>query len=203
MSERPAIDETQMFVIDQQVIHVEDDYRDEDLLLDLGGGGEGVVGQLRGRQVVAIDSRREELDESAEGPIKVVANAKELPFLDESFDAATAFFFLMYVPAEDRAAVLKEAHRVLRPGGKLRIWDVMIPARDGRTQQMFVVPVRAELPGRTVETGYGVPWAGREMSGESITQLAQAAGFTVSDMTQIGETFCLTLERQKAKMPAK
>ncbi|MFC2094984.1 class I SAM-dependent methyltransferase [Candidatus Bipolaricaulota bacterium] len=195
MSESPAIDEKRLFVIDQQVVRVEDVYRDEDLILDLGGGGEGVIGQLRKRQVVAVDSRQEELDESAEGPIKIVADAKELPFLDESFDVATAFFFLMYVPAEDRAPVLKEAHRVLKPGGKLHIWDVMIPARDGRQQQAFVVPVRAELPGSTIETGYGVSWDGREMSAESVATMAQAAGFTVSEKMHEGETFRLTLVR--------
>ena len=195
MSEHPAIDEKRMFVVDQQVVRVEDAFRDEDLILDLGGGGEGVVGQLRGRQVVAVDLRREELEESAVGPIKVVANAKELPFLDESFDAATAFFFLMYVPAADRASVLKEAHRVLRPGGTLHIWDVLIPAPGERTQEMFVVPVRAELPDRTIETGYGVPWKDRQMSAASTSQMAQAAGFTVSDLKQDGETFYLALVR--------
>ena len=196
MSEQPLIDEKRMFVIDQQVVRVEDVFRDDDLILDLGGGGEGVVGQLRERQVVAVDLRREELEESAPGPIKVIANAKELPFLDESFDAATAFFFLMYVPAADRASVLREAHRVLRPGRILHIWDVTIPAQGERTQEMFVVPVRAELPDRTIETGYGVPWNSREMSANTIAQMAHAAGFTVDDMTQEGETFHLTLRRQ-------
>lgn len=196
MSEQPLIDEKRMFVIDQQVVRVEDVFRDDDLILDLGGGGEGVVGQLRERQVVAVDLRREELEESAPGPIKVIANAKELPFLDESFDAATAFFFLMYVPAADRASVLREAHRVLRPGRILHIWDVTIPAQGERTQEMFVVPVRAELPDRTIETGYGVPWNSREMSANAVAQTAQAAGFTVDDMTQEGETFHLTLRRQ-------
>ena len=33
-------------------------------MLDIGGGGEGVIGRLYGRQVVAIDNRQEELDEA-------------------------------------------------------------------------------------------------------------------------------------------
>ena len=33
-------------------------------ILDLGGGGEGVVGRRWGRQVTAIDNRQEELDEA-------------------------------------------------------------------------------------------------------------------------------------------
>ena len=30
-------------------------------ILDIGGGGEGIIGQLKGKQVVAIDRRESEL----------------------------------------------------------------------------------------------------------------------------------------------
>jgi ubiquinone/menaquinone biosynthesis C-methylase UbiE len=122
-----------MHVVRQQVVRIEDVFGDTDRILDLGGGGAGVIGQLRGQQVTAVDIRQEELDGSPPGPIKVAADARALPFPDGSFDAATAFFFLMYVPAADRAAVLQEAHRALRPGGTLHVWDVVIPARGKRT----------------------------------------------------------------------
>jgi SAM-dependent methyltransferase len=184
-----------MHVVHQQVVRIEDVFRDEDRILDLGGGGAGVIGQLRGQQVTAVDIRQDELDESPPGPIKVMADARALPFPDGSFDAATAFFFLMYVSAADRKAVLKEAHRVLRPGGTLHVWDVVIPARGERTHKLFVVPVRAELPHQTIKTGYGVPWEGREMSGDSIARLARDVGFTVAAMAQERETFRLTLTR--------
>ena len=59
MSEHPGIDEERTFLVDQQVVRIEDVFRDEDLILDLGGGGEGIIGQLRGRQVVALDIRRQ------------------------------------------------------------------------------------------------------------------------------------------------
>jgi hypothetical protein len=32
----------------------------EGLILDIGGGGEGVIGKLKGRQVVTINTRAEE-----------------------------------------------------------------------------------------------------------------------------------------------
>jgi len=195
MSEQPIIDDKRMFFLDQQVIQVEDAFSDEDLILDLGGGGEGIIGQLRGRQVVAIDLRKEELEDCAPGPIKVVADATALPFLDSSFDAATAFFFLMYVSYEDRLAVLNEMFRVLRPGAEFHIWDGMIPAREDRTQDLFVIPVKVELPNKTVQTGYGVPWEGREMSADSITRMAADAGFTLVNATEDGETFHLILSR--------
>jgi ubiquinone/menaquinone biosynthesis C-methylase UbiE len=44
------------------------------------------------------------------------ASADELPFEDGSFDLAVSSFVLQLVP--NRAAVLREVHRVLRPGGK-------------------------------------------------------------------------------------
>jgi len=99
----------ELHVIEPQRVCVEDLFGDHERILDLGGGGEGVIGQLRGQQVVAVDIRKEELDEAPSGPVKVVADASALPFPDSSFDAATAFFFLMYVSATDRPAVLREA----------------------------------------------------------------------------------------------
>jgi SAM-dependent methyltransferase len=142
-----------MHVIHQQLIHVEDSFKDEDRIIDLGGGGEGVIGRLRGAQVTAVDIRQQELDD-----------ARRLPFPDRSFDAATAFFFLMYVPGEDRSKVLKGAYRVLRPGGTLQIWDASIPPQGTRRERLFVVPVKVKLPRQTIATGYGAPWKGREMS---------------------------------------
>ncbi len=184
-----------MHCVAPQTVRVEDAFRDEDLILDLGGGGEGVIGRLRGRQVVAVDIRKDELDETPAGPIKVVGDARNLPFPEGSFEAATAFFFLMYVPTTDRSAVVREAYRALAPGGSLRVWDVAIPPPDERAAKTFVVPVRAELPGRTIRTAYGVPWRGRQMSAESIADLARDAGFAVSGQTMRGRTFHLVLTK--------
>lgn len=36
----------------------------EGAILDVGGGGEGVIGRIYGPRVVAIDNRQEELDEA-------------------------------------------------------------------------------------------------------------------------------------------
>jgi arsenite methyltransferase len=50
------------------------------------------------------------------------APATALPFEAESFDGAISVQVLEYV--EDIARVLAEFHRVLRPGGRLVVWDV-------------------------------------------------------------------------------
>jgi ubiquinone/menaquinone biosynthesis C-methylase UbiE len=191
-----------MYVVSPQTVRVEDVFRDNDLILDLGGGGEGVIGQLRGRQVVAVDIRKGELDDAPAGPVKIVADARSLPFPDASFEAATAFFFLMYVPAADRPAVLREAHRVLVPGGSLRIWDVAIPAPGERAAKTFVVPVCAKLPDRAIHTAYGVPWRGREMTAASLAQLLREAGFVVNALEESSKTLHVVAAKSISASPA-
>ena len=52
-------------------------------------------------------------------------NAMELPFDDESFDAAIASFMLMFVP--DPVLAVSEMWRVLKPGGRLviAVWEAL------------------------------------------------------------------------------
>src|SRR5205807_2590693 len=52
------------------------------------------------------------------GIVYRVADAEELPFGDGTFDFAVAFMSLMDMP--DQARALREAQRVLRPGGFLQ-----------------------------------------------------------------------------------
>jgi hypothetical protein len=47
-------------------------------ILDIGGGGEGIIGQLNGRQVVAIDTSREALEETQNDALKVVDSLPRL-----------------------------------------------------------------------------------------------------------------------------
>lgn len=59
-----------MYVMPTQVVNVKDTFESQQRILDLGGGGEGVIGQLRGQQVVAVDLRQNELDEAPSGAVK-------------------------------------------------------------------------------------------------------------------------------------
>ncbi len=48
------IEQDRIFRLDEQTV-VLDDFPAEGWILDIGGGGEAVIGQLKGSQVIAID----------------------------------------------------------------------------------------------------------------------------------------------------
>lgn len=157
------------------------DFAAEGLILDIGGGGEGIIGQAKGKQVVAIDlSKRELVDAPGEPLLKIVMDARDLKFLDGTFAAATVFFTFMYIDPSDHAKVLAELHRVLRPGGRVLVWDVVFPKKTDPRQIYVLYPLRITLPGgKTVNTGYGVKIKEEGRGAAELLELAKAAGFEV------------------------
>jgi SAM-dependent methyltransferase len=53
--------------------------------------------------------------------IDILCDTRRLPFRDASFDTTALLAVLNHVPPQDREAVLKEVHRVLRPAGRLLV----------------------------------------------------------------------------------
>jgi ubiquinone/menaquinone biosynthesis C-methylase UbiE len=106
-------------------------------LLDLLGPGSGAcldIGcgtgrnfetiRASGRGVVGVDYSADQLRVArtrTDGPL-MVADAAVLPFADESFD--TAMTMWISTDVDDFGAVLREATRVLRPGGVLVAYGV-------------------------------------------------------------------------------
>ena len=181
----------QAYVIDQQVVEIEP-IETKGFILDIGGGGEGIIGRLNGEQVIAIDKRLEELEEADNNALKIVMDATDLQFLDETFTVATAFFTFMYIPNDVKLKVFTETYRVLKSGGKMLIWDVVVPGESG-DKEYFVIPLRVVMPGETVETGYGVGL--KEQNTETLKELAVAAGFKVSRVEMGEYTFYLEFEK--------
>jgi ubiquinone/menaquinone biosynthesis C-methylase UbiE len=99
-------------------------------LLDVpcGFGRHAVPLARTGYRVVGVDRSRTLLSEArrradaADQPTFVEADYRELPFADDSFDAALNLFTsLGYLGDEEDVVVLRELRRVLRPGAGLVI----------------------------------------------------------------------------------
>jgi GNAT superfamily N-acetyltransferase len=175
------------------------------LVLDVAGGGEGIIGRALGRQVVSIDISRSELEEVSNEALKLVMDAADMSFLDSSFTDATCFFGLMYMPAQLRPRVLAEIFRVLAPGGCLRIWDAEIPAataigshgdRDHGGDIFMIeleVMIDAGEHARPHRTTYGVGLRDGAQSCCSITRSAVDCGFVALGHGGSDRTFHLSL----------
>jgi SAM-dependent methyltransferase len=164
----------------------------EGFILDIGGGGEGIIGRLNGRQVVSIDLSAGELEETDNESLKIVMDATDLKFTPSQFDAATSFFTLLYIDREKHERVFREVHRVLKEKGRFLIWDVEIPEKvEGKP--FFLVRLEISLPGEKVNTGYGVRLARQDRDG--FKEMAAMTGFEVADEWSGGEIFYLELRK--------
>jgi len=166
-------------------------------ILDIGGGGEGVIGQLKGKDVVAIDFRKDELLEAADGPLKIIMDARDLKFLDESFSTATAFFALMYLKEkEDHIKVFQEAARVLEPGGILHMWEIDLAELPETDKEFYIVHLRYKIGQEFKETGYGMRWPKEPRGVDYYLKLAAAVGLVEVNSRSVGDTFYLCLQKE-------
>jgi demethylmenaquinone methyltransferase/2-methoxy-6-polyprenyl-1,4-benzoquinol methylase len=86
----------------------------------------------------------------------VEANAEELPFADEQFDAYTIAFGIRNVPRIDRA--LSEAHRVLKRGGRFLVLEFSAVDLPGLDTLYAAWSDRAIPPIGKVVTGDAQPY---------------------------------------------
>lgn len=168
-------------------------------ILDIGGGGEGIIGQLKPKQVIAIDISARELAGAPPGPLKIVMDASDLKFLDDTFPTATSFFTLMYMNPETQRKTMHEIHRVLAPGGRFLVWEVRLPARTDPVKDIAVFPLRITWPGHApVETGYGTFFPKEPHDVDWFRAMARDAGFDVVTDTVSGLTCYLELRKPAA-----
>ena len=177
----PDVDWSQYFVLPHQEVTLPDIDNKGGLILDVGGGGEGIIGLLKGQDVVAIDMLKEELEETTNEALKVVMDARDLKFIDESFTLATVYFTFMYIPEEDFEDIFREIWRVLKPGGEILIWDAIfeVPPKE-REKKRFIVILKTHFPdGLENQTGYG--GIVRNQHPDMFLKPAQKVGFKILD----------------------
>ncbi|HVU76718.1 MAG TPA: class I SAM-dependent methyltransferase [Gaiellaceae bacterium] len=86
-------------------------------VLDVGCGDGRIPALYTSPEVVVVDSSADAIDRAvARGLDAQLADARELPFEDSSFDVVTCSHVLYHLPDVDEA--LAEFVRVLRPGGR-------------------------------------------------------------------------------------
>ncbi len=144
-------------------------------ILDIGGGGEGIIGRLYGNQVTAIDQYQEELEEFPDCCEKVQMDAANLLYQDGFFDHVTFFYSLMYMDEVTQRQALREAARVCKKGGKILVWDCQI---ESAYPQPFLTELTIHLPGQTITTTYGIVKLGKQ-SLETLTDICRQCGLDI------------------------
>jgi ubiquinone/menaquinone biosynthesis C-methylase UbiE len=162
-------------------------------VIDIGGGGEGVIAQAGGAWVVAIDKYISEIHEArgkAPDVTWMVADATELPCKSHCFDNATAFFSCMYMSDDVKQKVFRETRRVLKEGGEFWIWDAHMAPKS----QVFAIRLQVDCQDtHTINTAYGVK--AKDQSAASIGSLLQEAGFESEVITNRKHWFLIKAKR--------
>lgn len=164
-------------------------------ILDIGGGGEGVIGGIYGRKVIAVDKRQDELDAAAEGPIKMVMDASNLTFKDKNFDAATSFFTMMFIDKDDHKKVFDEVYRVLKNGSNFILWDAVIPKEDDSKKDIFLIELEIATPNGLIETSYAVMKKNNEQDIKYFKKLGKKAGFKIESEEDYDKTFKIVFKK--------
>jgi len=145
-----------------------------------GPDAKAVICDISG-EMIAAGQRRFAGTELARQLTFVQGNAEALPFPDRSFDAYTIAFGIRNVT--ERAAALREAYRVLRPGGRflcLEFSQVQAPFLDNvyEMYSFHVIPRLGQLVAGDREAyQYLVESIARFPDQESFAEEVKAAGF--------------------------
>ncbi|MCE1229365.1 MAG: methyltransferase domain-containing protein [Firmicutes bacterium] len=153
-----------------QALVAESDVKAGERVLDLGGGTGRVALALaeRGARVTVLDPCWAMLKRAPRHPSveRIQARAQALPLADESFDLVLCIDALHHI--KEAEAALREAHRVLRPGGRLYVRDFDVRSWRGRAVRLFEHLLVDDS---------------RFLAPESLSELAQRLGFKGSTRT--------------------
>ncbi|MFX1369822.1 MAG: class I SAM-dependent methyltransferase [Promethearchaeota archaeon] len=166
----------------------------EGWILDLGAGGEGIIGLAKGTQVIGIDRNENELRETDNQALNIIMDATGLRFLDRTFNTVTSFFTLMFIPMQAIEQVFSEVNRVLKPNGDFLIWDATINKENYPSKKYFLVQLSVKLPNNTErEARYGLDLRDQDIN--TFKKMANRSGFTVVAESEEEHTFFLKLRK--------
>ena len=135
-------------------------------------------------------------------PCDVICNLNDdrssLPFREGSFDLVVCTEVVEHLLWPQQ--LVGEVHRVLAPGGRLLIWDVVFPRIEDKKKTIALFPFTFKLPGKTINTGYGVHIPAGEQGLAHYEELAAKTGFKVASKSTEAQRFFLELV--KAPTPA-
>ena len=166
------------------------------LILDIGGGGEGLVSRIEGDRVCALDIRMSEIREAqihGHSTNWLVADGRHLCFKAEVFDIVTLWFSLGFMSDRDtKKAVLEGAYQVLRWDGQISILASHVPASGASLifWANFILP-----DGTLSKTGYGIR-GGQNQTLPSIMELVTDLGFKQPQYEDHGEWFKLIAQKE-------
>lgn len=158
-------------------------------VLDVGGGGEGIVSRIEGSRVCAVDINLNEIREAqiyGSSSQWLACSGEFLPFSTAVFETATIWFSLDYMTDwKMKRAVMSEVFRVLRKEGSLSVMSSKIVCHESR----FVLKLRYALPdGSVYQTGYGVK-GNQGQTANRISDIAEQIGFQIANKDDNGHWF--------------
>jgi ubiquinone/menaquinone biosynthesis C-methylase UbiE len=126
-------------------------------IIDVGGGGEGLVSRIRGPQVCAVDIDMNKIREAQIYGFEsqwLLADGQALAAKDASFDTATLWFSLGFIRDwSAKEQVVDEIVRVLKPDGLISILGATIDCSEER----FVLRGKFSFPdGSISQMSYGL-----------------------------------------------
>ncbi len=166
------------------------------LILDVGGGGEGLVARIGGDKVCAVDINLDKIREARihkESANWFNCDGRNLCFKSKVFDMATLWFALGYMRTwQMKESVLREVYRVLKDEALLSIWACRVDCEEAAA----IIRTDISFPnGTTSRFGFGLVGQ-QDQTLETVSMLLESVGFTVERILNQDYVFYVSCKKE-------